>query len=165
MSKKSDKLREEIAQTKAHLSQNLEKLEAQVRQDVGSAKESLEGAIHNVKSAVSFFSLEEQIQKRPLLMAGASMLSGVVFTRWLVGGGGYSRAPLAEGRRSGPATPRVVRAIAEQYPDEVRILKNMAFSFLVNLAAEKAKETLPHLVDTIGDLEKHLKKEMAKRRG
>ena len=163
MINKSDKLRDEIAQTKADLSQKLTKLERQVRQDVGAAKESLEGAIDNVKATVNFFSLEGQIQKRPLTMAGVSMVSGVIFTRWLVGGGN-PRAPLNDGEYRAPSTPRIVSAISANYPDEVRILKTMAFSFLVNLAAEKAKQNLPHLVETINDLEKHLKNEMAKRK-
>ncbi len=167
MSKKSDRIKNEIAQTKADLATKLESLEDTLRADVGMAKESLEGAIENVKATARFFSLTHQVQERPLLMVGGAMLSGIVFTRWLVGGSATQRAPLrtdpSHRQAARPVSVPLLRAVAQNYPDEVRMIKSMAISFLINFIAEKAKANLPHLMDTVGEFEQRLKTELNKK--
>ncbi len=164
MNKKSDQIKSEIAHTKAELGQKLEQLEGLVREDLSDVKEGVEGVIDNVKSTVKSFSLTHQVQQRPLLMAGGSMLTGLVFTRWLMGGQGPRRATISGPDYATSRGPSLMSSVADRYPDEVRVLKTMAFSFLVNLVAEKAKEGLPHLVESIGAIERRLKEEIAARK-
>ena len=164
MTKKSDKVREEIARTKADLAQKLGQLESQVRDDTLSARETLEGAIENVKSTAKMFSLTHQVQQRPLLMAGGSMVTGLIFTRWLMGGRGHAIGSPQRPSYESVGAPSVVESLVDRYPEEVRVIKTMAFSFLVNLIAEKAKAGLPHLVDSIGAIERRLKDELAARK-
>jgi hypothetical protein len=160
MTKKTDQMREEIARTKADLTNKLGQLEGQVRDEVSGVKEGVEEAIDSVKSTARMFSLTYQIQQRPLLMAGGSMLTGLVLTRWLVGPG-HRRAPMAEESYRAAPAQSIVGAVVQRYPDEARVIKTMAFSFLINLVAQKAKAGWPHLVDTIGAIERRLKDQLS----
>jgi len=140
VSKKIEILKAQIAETKAELGTKLTQLEDQVRHDASNAKQSLDGAVDNVKTAVEnvrnvakAFSITHQIEQRPLLLTGGAMVTGFVFVRWLSGPSRRERLAYAAESRS------LSSSIAG---GAVRSLKSMAVSFLIDLALSKLKEKI-----------------------
>jgi len=134
MTKPSDILKAEIERTKAELKQKVEALESELREEVSDAKETVQGAIHGVQSVFEGVSISHQVQKRPLVMLGGSVLSGILVSRWWVTSG---RSP----RLLSPGQPResFLGKVADQFPDEVQMVKTMAINQLVNFVVNKAK--------------------------
>lgn len=153
MSKKTDEIKEEIAQTKAELTGKLGELEGQLREDAASVKGGLEGTFKTLQGTAKLFSLKHQARQRPLLMLGGSVVSGLVLTRW-VRGSGEARSSYGPPAVSGPS---VLERVATKFPEEVGFLKAVAFNFLVSFVAEKAKAGMPHLIEKIGEIETQLK--------
>ncbi len=159
MTKKADRLKDEIAKTKADLSQKLSQLEAQVRQDAYDAKESLDGAIENVRATARVFSISHQVRQRPLVMAGGAMLTGLVCTRWLSGG---RETRVISGPIPQPSG--LVTAAAKHFPAELSLIKSLAMTAIINIVAEKAKAEAPHLVEAIRALNRKIKLEKDRRK-
>lgn len=149
MDKKTDQLKAELAKTKADLKEKASEFETRLREDVTNAKDTVEGAIHNVQSIAAGLSLKKLAQKRPMLVLGGSVVSGMVV--------GHILAPKSRVNvnNSIPSHtgPSLAGRIHDQFPDEVRILKTMAFTYLVNLMADKAKSAFPEFVQKITDFE------------
>lgn len=151
MDKKTEQLRAEIARTKADIREKASEFENRLRDDVTHAKDKVESAIHNVQSVASGLSLKNLVQKKPLLMVGGSVVSGIV-----VG------SLLAPKRRhadqiSSHEGSSFAGRVHDRFPDEVRVLKTMAFTYLVNFVADRAKTAFPDLVHKISEFEQHLK--------
>ena len=147
MDSKTEQLKADIAKTKAELKEKASEFENRLRTNVTHAKDTVEGAIYNVQSVASGLSLKTYAQKRPMALLGGSVVSGIV-----VG------AMLAPRPRLKNTTPPIAKRslagrIYEQFPDEVRILKIMAFNSLVNLVANKAKAVFPELAHQISEFE------------
>jgi hypothetical protein len=96
-----------------------------------------------------------------LLMAGGSMVSGVLVTHWLVASR-QDRPPVFVPPYV-PKEPRpsLVETVSEKFPDEVRMVKTAAFGLLINFAANRAKASLPHLEEKISEIERRVKAGLA----
>lgn len=160
MSKKTDQIKEEISQTKADLTEKLGELEAHLREDAAAVKDGVEGVIHQFQGTARLFSLKHQVRQRPLLMVGGSVLSGLIITRWWISSGD-SRPVYAAPDSSGPS---LLGRVARRYPDEVGVIKSLAFNLLLSLVAEKARAGMPDLVDKIGEIETQIKSSLDARK-
>ncbi len=150
MDKTTEQLKAEIAQTKAELIEKAGEFENRLREDVTNAKDKVEGAIHNVKSVAEGLSLKRLIEKRPLLMLGGSVVAGVVVGSLLAPkSSARSRATFDEG-------PSLGKRVQDKFPDEIRILKSMAFTYLVNMMADKAKTAYPDFAQKINEFEEKI---------
>jgi hypothetical protein len=150
MDKKIEQLKMEIANTKADLKEKTGEFENRLREDVTNAKGAVEGAIHSVQSVAEGLSLKKLVQKRPLLMVGGSVVTGMV--------AGVILAPNRPVSRSIPSEqrPSVARRVNDRFPNEVQLLKTMAFTHLVSFMARKAKTAFPDFVQKITEFEQQI---------
>jgi hypothetical protein len=153
MDKNTEQLKAELEQTKADLREKAAEFESRLREDVSSAKESVEGAIQNVQTVAAGLSFKKLVQKKPLLMLGGSVMTGIVAGRMLAP---RSRETIINSGYSEKG-PSISARIQDRFPDEVRILKTMAYGYLLNMVTEKAKSAFPESVEKISDIEQRIK--------
>lgn len=158
MDKKAEQLKTEIAKTKADLKEKADEFESRLREDVTNAKDKVEGAIHNVQAVAAGLSLKNLAQKRPLLMFGGSVVSGIVVGSLLAPS---PRANSSDYSQQGPTLPGRMQ---DRFPDEVRILKTMAFTYLVNFVADRAKTAFPDIAHKISEFEQQLRTTIANKK-
>lgn len=152
MNKKIEILRAELAQTKVDLKEKASEFESRLREDVTSAKDSVEGAILNVQSVAAGLSLTKLVQKRPLLMISGSVVSGIVV--------GSVLAPKSRVNATSTVStqkrPSLTGLLTEKFPEETRLVKTMAASYVVSLMAKKAKMAFPDFVEKISEFEERI---------
>jgi len=81
MDRKSDLIREDIDETRAHLSEKLEVLEDQLRGTVESAKSTVEDTIEEVRDGLRKFTPSYQVEEHPLLCLGGAVAAGLLVGR------------------------------------------------------------------------------------
>jgi ElaB/YqjD/DUF883 family membrane-anchored ribosome-binding protein len=188
----------EIDETRADLAKKVEKLEEAVRETVLSATEGVGETIETVKSTVQetvdtvqqtvqqtvhsvqqTFDLNYQMQRRPWLLIGGSVVAGFVVgalvsrrsaPSWGHYGppGGYSpssdfqaaapeRFTAAQPERfapqpEGPREPGMVENLMTQFRPELDKVKEMAVGYLLGAARDWIKDALPSLRSQIDDV-------------
>src|SRR5262249_32139604 len=167
-------IRQDIEQTRSALTEKLETLEDEVMGTVRNAKETVEETIENVTETVQetvetvqrTFDLEYQMQRRPWVLIGGSVVAGVAV--------GYfadslrARATAWEGSRQGPGCgpetgygatafrtpqpeyapprregPTFLQSLFSRFDKEIGLVKELAIGYAAGVVRDLIKETLP----------------------
>jgi ElaB/YqjD/DUF883 family membrane-anchored ribosome-binding protein len=185
----------EIDQTRADLTEKLETLESQVMGTVSSARENVQDTIDQVTSAVQgtvdqvthtvqdtvdqvkqTFDLSYQIQARPWVLVGGSVVAGLLVgalvgreSRGVRRGAAFTapRAPYppAEGRaapemeapsyvapRREPAGPSIFGSLWQQFQPELEKVKEMAIGYAAGAVRDMVKQSLPAFGQQIDEM-------------
>jgi len=168
---KPEEIREQMAETRAALTDKLESLQERVEGTVEAAQETVQDTLQAVKRT---FDLKYQVNQRPWTMVGVSVLAG--YTLGCLGrvyGGRRAGAPvpingtLADGRSStftahevlpvrapDPQLPVEKRSVLSQFDEELGKLKSVAIGAAMGLVRDWMKEAAPtvsHQLDEVMD--------------
>jgi len=174
-------IRQDIEQTRSALTEKLETLEEEVMDTVRSAKDTVEGTIENVTDKVQetvesvqrTFDLEYQMQERPWVMIGGSVVAGVAVgvlanslraraSAWedntrsapingpSMDQGSAFRSPqpasLRPARREGPS---LLQSLLSQFDKEIGMVKEQAIGYAAGVVRDMIKEALPAVKEQI----------------
>jgi ElaB/YqjD/DUF883 family membrane-anchored ribosome-binding protein len=168
MDPQPDVIREQIEETRSHLTEKLETLEAEVKGTVQTAKETVEGTIssvketvHNAKETVKrTFDPSYQVDHHPWVMLGLAAVTGVVAGALLSGRQNYDRRMVrrlsevsdepyrGDGREpsfEAPRRPGFMDRLTGQLGNEVDKAKDLAISTLVGVVGDVIRKSIPAL--------------------
>jgi len=165
MDPKPELIREDIDETRSALTEKLETLEGQLRGTVESAKQTVEGTIENVKDSIRSLSPVYQTTQRPYLMVGGAMATGYLAGRLLqpkvsgrrpairVATATRHEAPLPpptseyeetfSARRSTAGRPTILDRLADQFSDEIQMVKGMILKGVLDATSDALKRSAP----------------------
>lgn len=131
-SRDPDLIRQDIKQTRAALSDKLHRLESEVRDTAHEARELVEDKIEHVRETIS---LSHQVNERPwTFFAGAIVLGAAV---------GHLLSRVAQHEQTGPMLAHRVAPLLET---ELKMLKGAAFTMVVAMMRDVARETVKPVV-------------------
>jgi len=174
-------IRQDIEQTRSALTEKLETLEEEVMGTVRDVKENVTETIENVTETVQetvetvqrTFDLEYQMQQRPWVLIGGSVVAGVATgfvldnlraraTAWEgtsrsvpsygepvdQGGGafGSQQARYTPPRREGPS---FFQSLLSQFDKEIGMVKEMAIGYAAGVLRDMIKEALPAVKERV----------------
>jgi ElaB/YqjD/DUF883 family membrane-anchored ribosome-binding protein len=175
-------IRQDIEQTRSALTEKLETLEEEVMGTVRDAKETVEETIENVTETVQetvesvqrTFDLEYQMQQRPWVLVGGSVVAGVAVgfladnlraraTAWEDSSRNVprSRPPTEYGatafrspqqdftpppRREGPS---FFQSLLGRFDKEIGMVKEMAIGYAAGVLRDMIKEALPAVKEQV----------------
>jgi ElaB/YqjD/DUF883 family membrane-anchored ribosome-binding protein len=157
---KPEELREQMAETRAALTEKLESLQERVEGTVEKAQETVQDTLQTVKRT---FDLKYQVDQRPWMMIGASVLAGYTLgclsRVHRVRRAGASIPPngaAADGRSSTfmahevlPSRPVEIQppveksSVLSQFDEELGTLKRIAIGAAMGLVRDWLKEAVP----------------------
>jgi ElaB/YqjD/DUF883 family membrane-anchored ribosome-binding protein len=175
-------IRQDIEQTRSALTEKLETLEEEVMGTVRNAKETVEETIENVTETVQetvetvqrTFDLEYQMQQRPWVLIGGSVVAGVAagfladslrarVTSWedssrtvpppgpsKAYGATAFRSPQQEfappPRREGPS---FFQSLLGRFDKEIGMVKELAIGYAAGVLRDMVKEALPAVKEQV----------------
>jgi ElaB/YqjD/DUF883 family membrane-anchored ribosome-binding protein len=174
-------IRHDIEQTRSALTEKLETLEEEVMGTVRNAKETVEETIENVTDTVQetvesvqrTFDLEYQMQQRPWVLIGGSVVAGVAVgyfadnlraraTSWedrsrnvsrdgpsAASGATAFRSPqqeFAPPRREGPS---FFQSLLSRFDKEIGMVKELAIGYAAGVLRDMVKEALPAVKEQV----------------
>jgi ElaB/YqjD/DUF883 family membrane-anchored ribosome-binding protein len=174
-------IRQDIEQTRSALTEKLETLEEEVMGTVRNAKETVEETIENVTETVQetvetvqrTFDLEYQMQQRPWVLIGGSVVAGVAAgfladslrvraTAWEDSRGKVPRYEPSSGsgatafrspqqefappRREGPS---FFQSLLGRFDKEIGMVKELAIGYAAGVLRDMVKEALPAVKEQV----------------
>jgi len=182
MDPQPDLIRQQIDQTRSSLTEKLETLEAEVKETVQTARQTVQGTINGVKETVQnardtvkrTFDVEYQVTEHPWAMLGLSVVSGVAFGALLgphLSAGrrltrrmaelsaeplerseGAPAAAWARPTQEESTRPSFLDKLGRQLGDEVEKAKDLAITTLVGVVADVARRSIPALGSAVEDM-------------
>jgi ElaB/YqjD/DUF883 family membrane-anchored ribosome-binding protein len=177
MDPQPDMIRQQIDETRSHLTEQLETLEAEVKGTVRSAKETVENvkeSVHNAKETVKrTFDIPYQVDRHPWGMMGLSLLSGAIAGALLGGRMNTSRriarrmsevsrelpergdgalAALSRPAHDGASQRGFVDRLTDKLGDEFEKVKDLAIDAMVGVVGDVAHKAIPALRQAAEDM-------------
>lgn len=159
----SAEMRQEIDSTRSAMADKLEALEDKVMGTVQSAKDTVDDSIQSAKDTVASvkrtFNIKHQIEERPWMMVGGCFLAGLAVGCLIPRGRPRSARTVADGAFAAAAsTPRLQAeplsrpSIFAPFQAEINLAKEMAIGYVMGLARDSIKDTVPQLASKIDEL-------------
>jgi ElaB/YqjD/DUF883 family membrane-anchored ribosome-binding protein len=165
----TDDMRQEIDCTRSALADKVEALEDRVKDNVQTVEDSIQMATDAVATVRRTFDIKHQVEQHPWTMVGGCFLAGVaasnLFPRVLrrlrkapdPSANGNSAAaslqvpPLPRGDEGGalPAVMRSRSGLLELFHDEIAKIQGMAIGYVIGLARDSIKQSVPQLASQI----------------
>jgi ElaB/YqjD/DUF883 family membrane-anchored ribosome-binding protein len=158
MDQGTDTVRKDIDATRDSMTVKMEQIEAKVRGTVDDVRTSVDSTVENVKENIKqTLNLQDQVNERPLVMVGGSILAGFLLGA-LIGGGGddtprsYStsgahrdqdRTPTYGATGYSRSQKGSGAGFFDQFSDELETIKTAAMNTLGSLAREWMNENIP----------------------
>jgi ElaB/YqjD/DUF883 family membrane-anchored ribosome-binding protein len=177
MDPQPDMIRQQIDETRSHLTDKLETLEAEVKGTVQSAKETVENvkeSVHHAKETVKrTFDIPYQVDRHPWGMMGLSLVSGAIAGALLGGRMTTSRriarrmaeasreppergdgalAALSLPARDGASRRGFVDRLTDKLGDEFEKVKDLAIDAMIGVVGDVAHKAIPALKQAAEDM-------------
>lgn len=127
---KPQEIRRDIEDTRASLNHKLGRLESEVRGTVRDAREVVEDGLDRAREMVS---LTHQVNERPWTFFAGSIVMGAAIGHLLTRHGAHA----ANGH-----APTLSDRLVPMFDSELKMLKGAAFTMLVGMMRDVARETL-----------------------
>ena len=152
---KPEAMREQMAETRAALTDKIEKLEDKVLGTVETAQASVEQTAEAVKETVQgtaatikrTFDLKHQVECNPWLMVGGSVLAGYILGYFANG----QRKRLPNFSETSEVCPPqgAKNSRAGTFDEEIQMVKGLAIGVAAGLLRDGLKEAMPSLADEL----------------
>jgi ElaB/YqjD/DUF883 family membrane-anchored ribosome-binding protein len=154
----TEEMRQEIDSTRSALADKVEALEDRVKGSVQTVEDSIQIAKETVETVRRTFDIERQVEQHPWIMVSSCFVAGLAFGNLLPTVLRRIRAvtPHANGSLRAAASPSAPQEVAagrrgffDLFHDEIAQVKGMAIGYIMGLARDSIKRSVPHLASEI----------------